>query len=72
MSALQQLQEECADCMDRVLAHFKKEPPVFITVIVRTEGAPTRDFMMTSDADLDAVVELVARRKALGHEGPRS
>lgn len=68
--ALRHVQEECADCMDRVLAHFKKHPPVFITVVVRTHGEPTRDFMMTSDDDLDALVDLIRRRQALGHEGP--
>lgn len=70
MTPLQAVQEECAGCMDRIVAHFKKDPPVKITVIVRTVGMPTRDFMMTDDDDLVALSELIERRRLLGHEGP--
>ena len=67
MDALEDLQLDCQDCMDRILGHFK--PGRKITVLVRSPDQPTADFCMTND-DLAAVAEMVERRRSLGHEGP--
>lgn len=39
--------EHVAACMDDILKAFK--PGAKITVLVRREGEPTQDFMLTSD-----------------------
>lgn len=58
--ALARARDEIAGHMDEILQIFK--PGAKITVIVRREGAPDQDFLMTGD-DLDKVVALIRRRQ---------
>lgn len=45
--ALARAAEHVSACMDEILTAFK--PGGKITVLVRREGEPTQDFMLTSD-----------------------
>jgi hypothetical protein len=50
-----------ADRMDEIHTYFK--PGVKVTVIVRSPGFPSRDFMMTSD-EIPELQALLERRAA--------
>lgn len=65
MSArLKDVQAEVASYMDEILALFK--PGGKITVLVRFEGLPDRDFMMTNEADIEDAIACLKRRQTHG------
>lgn len=59
MTPLEVVQSEVSDHMDKIKAVFKSG--VKITVLVRTPGRPTRDFMMTDD-DNTELIAMIERR----------
>jgi hypothetical protein len=61
-AAVQDVSEQVADHMSAILAFFKSGAR--ITVLVRTPGMPTADFVLTSD-DLPEAIAALTRR----HEG---
>lgn len=65
--SLADVQEVVAEHMDQILSCFK--PGGKITVLVRFDGLPGRDFMMTNEANiLDAVAALHRRNEEASHE----
>lgn len=62
-SMLESVQHVVGQHMEEITRNFK--PGVKITVLVRTPGHPTRDFMMTDD-DCDELLAMIARRKLEG------
>lgn len=56
---LTDVQDLTSDCMDKIKVCFK--PGVKITVLVRTPGAPDRDFCMTDDTP-DEIIAMMTRR----------
>lgn len=61
----QGLVNECEDSMGRILALFKPDKDVRITVAIREVNNPEAEFILTSD-ELVCVIEMLERRRAVG------
>ena len=60
LNDLHYVAEECCDRMKQVESFFA--PGVEVTLIVRSPGYDSRDFMLSND-DLDEVKKLIQRRQ---------